>query len=140
MLCRMHWNWLSSWVLFRGNTICNLFGVIALYCYLIKSHGPLIRKRYIILLTPHFVDNFREITDINLCSHFLFSPVAKHISWVGQLPSPHGSQFSYCDSFGHLHSARKYLMTSDKAIHSFQFVLWGGKRWVFSSAYKTCSY
>ena len=33
-------------------------------------------------------------------------------------PQPHGSQFSYCGSFGHLDSVRKYLMTSDETIYA----------------------
>ena len=33
-------------------------------------------------------------------------------------PQPHGSQFNYCGSFGHLDSVRKYLMTSDETIYA----------------------
>lgn len=33
-------------------------------------------------------------------------------------PQPHGSQFSYCGSFGHLDSVRKFLMTRDETIYA----------------------
>lgn len=33
-------------------------------------------------------------------------------------PQSHGSQFSYCGSFGLLDTVRKYLMTSDETIYA----------------------
>lgn len=78
-----------------------------------------------ILLRLSFVHNVREITGLWIADYnrlFLFFVVACSqacLSWTEQTPpQPHGSQFSYCGSFGHLDSVRKFLMTRDETIYA----------------------
>ena len=57
------------------NQYLTLFSVTALFCHLIKSHSPHIKKKYMILLRLNFVHNLREITDLWIADYnllFLF--------------------------------------------------------------------
>lgn len=95
----------------------------------------------IILLIPKLVGNFREIPDLwtvdykLLFTFFVLTSSQVSHEWNG-LPLFHSSQFGYFDPFGHLNTARRYSVTSNKIIHAHVLgtldkgvhtLLWGRK-------------